>query len=89
MSNKKGHLAIMFIFCCLWSLWVIMSLSGCNRNTKNIPPASTLVSGQATLLWNKIPGATSYNIYMSKSPGVTKLSGSKIPNVTNPFKINH
>jgi outer membrane protein OmpA-like peptidoglycan-associated protein len=25
---------------------------------------------------------------MSKSPGVTKLSGSKIPNVTNPIKIN-
>ncbi len=75
MGNKKNYLAIMFIFYCLWSLWVIMSLSGCT-------------SGKAALLWNEIPGATSYNVYVSKSPGVTKLSGSKIPNATNPFKIN-
>ena len=75
MGNKKNHLAIMFIFYCLWSLWVIMSLSGCT-------------SGKATLLWNEIPGATSYNVYVSKSPGVTKLSGSKIRNATNPFTIN-
>jgi hypothetical protein len=64
-----------------------MSLSGCNRNTKNIPPASILVSGKATLLWDEIPSATSYNVYVSSSPGVTKLSGSKIRNVTNPFTI--
>ena len=75
MGNKKNHLAIMFIFYCLWSLWVIMSLSGCT-------------SGKATLLWNEIPGATSYNVYVSRSPGVTKLSGSKIRNATNPFTIN-
>jgi YHS domain-containing protein len=75
MSNKKGHLAIMFIFYCLWSLWVIMSLSGCT-------------SGKATLLWNEIPDATSYNVYVSKSPGVTKLSGSKISNASNPFAIS-
>ncbi len=87
MGNKKNHLAIKFIFYCLWSLWVIMSLSGCNRNTKNIPPASIFVSGKATLLWNEIPGATSYNVYVSSSPGVTKLSGSKIRNATNPFTI--
>jgi YHS domain-containing protein len=64
-----------------------MSLSGCNRNTKNIPPASILVSGKATLLWNEIPGATSYNVYVSNSPGVTKLSGSKIPNAITPSSI--
>ena len=87
-GNKKNHLTIMFIFYCLWSLWAIMLLSGCNQTTKNIPSASTLVSGEATLLWNEIPGNSSYNIYVSRSPGVTKLSGSKIPNVTNPFKIS-
>jgi YHS domain-containing protein len=65
-----------------------MSLSGCNQTTKNIPLASTLVSGEATLLWNEIPGDSSYNIYVSKSPEVTKLSGFKIRNVTNPFRIN-
>ncbi len=82
MAIKKNHLSIIFIFYCLWSLWAVMSLSGCNQTSKNIPPASTSMSGKVTLLWKKIPGATSYNIYMSKSPGVTKLSGSKIPNVT-------
>ena len=85
MGNKKNHLAIMFIFYCLLSLWVMMSLSGCSGNTAQ---ASNLGSGEVTLLWNKIPGATLYNIYLSKSPGVTKLSGSKIPNVTNPIKIH-
>ena len=75
MSNKKNHLTIMFIFYCLWSLWVIILLSGCT-------------SGKATLLWNEIPGATSYNVYESRSPGVTKLSGSKIRNATNPLTIN-
>jgi YHS domain-containing protein len=74
MGNKKNHRAIKFIFYLLWSLWVIMSLSGCT-------------SGKATLLWNEIPGATSYNVYVSKSPGVTKLSGSIIRNATNPFTI--
>ncbi len=88
MGNKKNHLAIMLIFYCLWSLWVIMSLSGCNQTTKNIPPASILVSGKVTLLWNEIPDATSYNVYVSKSPGVTKLSGSKISNASNPFAIS-
>ena len=75
MGNKKNHLDIKFVFCCLWSLWVITSLSGCT-------------SGKATLLWNEIPGATSYNVYESRSPGVTKLSGSKIRNATNPLTIN-
>jgi YHS domain-containing protein len=74
MDNKKNHLAIMFISCWLLSLMVIASLSGCT-------------SGKATLIWNEIPGATSYNVYMSETPGVTKLSGFKIPNVISPVKI--
>jgi outer membrane protein OmpA-like peptidoglycan-associated protein len=88
MAIKKKHLSIIFIFYFLWSLWAVMSLSGCKHTSKNSPPANDLISANVTLLWNEIPGATSYNIYMSKSPGVTKLSGSKIPNVTNPIKIN-
>ena len=83
-GNKTYHSAIMFIFYCLWSLWAIMSLSGCSGN---IPPASSLVSGKVTLLWNEVPGAISYNVYGSTSPGVTKLSGSKIRNATSPFAI--
>jgi hypothetical protein len=87
MGTKNNYLAIIFIFYCLCSLWTIMSLSGCNQTTKNIPLASTLLGGKATLLWNEIPGASSYNIYVSRSPGVTKLSGFKIRDVKNPVKI--
>ena len=87
MGNKMFHRAIIFSFYCLGSLFAIMSLSGCNQTPTDIPPASTLISGAATLLWNEVPGASSYNIYVSRTPGVTKFSGFKIPNVTNPFKI--
>jgi YHS domain-containing protein len=56
--------------------------------TPNTPQASNLVSGKVTLIWNEVPGAISYNVYGSTSPGVTKLSGSKIRNVSNPFAID-
>ena len=60
-------------------------MSGCSGN---IPPASDLVSGKVTLSWNEIPGAISYNVYGSTSQGVTKLSGFKIRNVSNPITID-
>ena len=72
------------IFYCLLSIWTTASLSGC---AGNIPPASELVSGGITLKWNEVQGAISYNVYGSKSPGVTKLSGNKFRNVPNPFTI--
>jgi outer membrane protein OmpA-like peptidoglycan-associated protein len=85
MNGKNNHLAIILYF--IWSLWAVMSMSGCNQTSRSIPPASASISGNLILLWNEIPDATSYNVYMSKSPGVTKRSGHKIPNVTNPLKI--
>jgi outer membrane protein OmpA-like peptidoglycan-associated protein len=88
ITIKKNHLSIIFIFYCLWSLWAAVSLSGCNHTSKKSPPETVLISGNVTLLWNEIQDAVSYNIYMSESPGVTKLSGLKIPNVTNPIQIN-
>jgi fibronectin type 3 domain-containing protein len=72
------------IYYCLWSLWVIVALPGCSEN---IPPASDLVSGEVILEWNEVPGAISYNVYGSTSPGVSELSGSKFRNVPNPFTI--
>jgi outer membrane protein OmpA-like peptidoglycan-associated protein len=87
IGNKIYHSAIVVILYCLWSLWTVMSLSGCNQTSNNIPSTSILVSGKVTLTWNEIPSATSYNVYVSESPGVTKLSGLKIPNVTNRVKI--
>lgn len=38
-----------------------------------------------TLAWDDVPNATSYNIYWSDSPGVTKLNGNKISNVENTY----
>ena len=87
MAIKQNHLSTKFIFYCLLSLWAVMSLFGCNQTSKNIPPASALISGNVTLIWNEIPEAASYNVYMSQLPGVTKRNGYKIPNVTNPVKI--
>ena len=87
MRNKKIHLAIFVILYFLWSAWEIMSLSGCSGYSKNIPPAGIAESGKITLSWNDVPGASSYNVYFSTSPGVTKLNGHRIPNAANPITI--
>jgi len=42
---------------------------------------------QVKLAWDKVPNATSYNVYLSDSPGVTKRSGLKIPNIKNPYVV--
>jgi hypothetical protein len=42
---------------------------------------ATAGNGQVAVSWNIVPGATSYNVYWSTSPGVTKTSGAKIPAV--------
>ena len=84
IGNKIYRCSLFVIFYCLCSLWAIGSLSGCSGN---IPPASNLVSGKVTLSWDEVPGAISYNVYGSTSPGVTQFSGSKFRNVPNPFTI--
>lgn len=37
-----------------------------------------------TVQWDEVPGATSYNLYWSTSPGVTALTGTKIAGVLSP-----
>lgn len=56
----------------------------------SIPSAPTGVAvtagnAQATITWNSVSGATSYNIYWSTTSGVTKSSGTKISSVTSPY----
>jgi hypothetical protein len=47
--------------------------------------------GQASISWNAVPGASSYNLYMASVPGVTKSNysslagGSKTAGVTSPY----
>lgn len=40
---------------------------------------------QITLIWDNISGVDSCNIYWSTEAGVTKISGTKIANVTSPY----
>lgn len=35
-------------------------------------------NGQATITWNTVPGAASYNIYYATSAGVTRTSGTEV-----------
>jgi lysophospholipase L1-like esterase len=49
--------------------------------------ASIPETRDVTLAWDDVPNATSYNIYWSDKPGVTRKNGTKISNVKNPHKI--
>ena len=57
------------------------------------PPAGTQEkvqpsgNAQATLAWDNVPDAISYNIYWRNQPGVTKHNGKKIANVKNPHTL--
>ena len=46
--------------------------------------SASAATGEATVIWSPIGGATSYNIYWSTSPGVTIASGTRIQAVTSP-----
>ena len=61
-------------------------IAGCGGG--NIPLATTDLSGKVTLSWKKVPGAKSYNVYLSRSPGVTKYNSHKISQATNPITIS-
>jgi hypothetical protein len=39
---------------------------------------------EITLTWDRVPGATSYNVYWSASPGVTRRNGNKVSDIKNP-----
>jgi fibronectin type 3 domain-containing protein len=55
---------------------------------KPVPQSSLNAGdGKATLGWDGMPGATSYNLYVSESPGVNRQNGRKIPNVSNPHTL--
>jgi hypothetical protein len=42
-------------------------------------------NGQITIGWASVSGASSYNIYWSTTAGVTKATGTKIPDVSSPY----
>ncbi len=54
------------------------------------PSAPTNVSAssgnaQASISWDSMPGATSYNLYWSMTSGVTAVNGTKVAGVTSPY----
>lgn len=49
--------------------------------------AGSIETRDVTLAWDNVPNATSYNIYWSDKPGVTRQNGTKISNVSNPCKL--
>jgi hypothetical protein len=82
-SLRTNHLTIFAIFCLAW---VLATWAGCSQNS-HITPASAVVGGKLTLSWKEVPGAASYDLYLSRSPGVTKFNGNKIHDATNPITI--
>lgn len=48
-------------------------------------PSITAGDSSVTIQWVPVVGATSYDIYWSNTPGVTKETGNRIPNVSSPF----
>jgi fibronectin type 3 domain-containing protein len=83
---RKFKQALFFLLFLYLPVWTIVSLTGCG-GSENIPPASTLTSGEVTIMWDNVPGAAGYNVYLSTSPGVTPLNSYKIANATNPITI--
>ena len=70
----------------LLSVLILAFLAGCGGSA-NIPSASILTIGQVTLMWEDVPGAATYNLYLSTAPGVTVMNSYRISDVTNPITI--
>jgi hypothetical protein len=52
--------------------------------TESDDSSGTGRTGQVKLVWNEVPDATSYNVYWSKFPGVSRQNGNRISEIKNP-----
>ena len=83
---RKFKQALFFLLFHQLLIWTIMSLAGCG-GSENIPPDSILTRGEVTLTWEEVTGATTYNVYLSKSPSVTVFNSYRISDATSPITI--
>ncbi|GAN31523.1 MAG: hypothetical protein DYG83_18035 [Candidatus Brocadia sp. AMX2] len=65
-----------------------------NGQVPGIPPnlEVTAESGMVNLSWGSVAGATGYNIYLSRHPGINKsnwitLAGMQIKQITSPYQL--
>jgi lysophospholipase L1-like esterase len=86
MRNKRAYF-ILTVFCLLF-----LACGGGGGGSESIPPpaapqgvVSSNANSQAILSWGKVTGATAYYIYWSMTAGVSKETGTMIPNVTSPY----
>jgi hypothetical protein len=85
MNQRTGRIRSSFVSYLFLGVLCMASFSGCTDT--NFVPASKITSGKVTLSWNNVPGALSYNIYFDRAAKLTKLSGYRILNVSNPITV--
>ena len=85
-DERKFKQVLFFLLFVQLLIWTIMSLAGC-VGSENIPPDRVLTSGEVTLTWEEVTGATTYNVYLSKSPSVTVFNSYRISDATSPITI--
>jgi lysophospholipase L1-like esterase len=86
--NRKAYLVFIVITLLLLSCGGGGGGGGSNQNASPAAPQNVLSAGgnsQAYLSWGDVSGATTYNIYWSKTAGVRKQSGTKISAVSSPY----
>jgi lysophospholipase L1-like esterase len=87
MRDKLAYV-ILTIFCLLF----LACGGGGGEDASWIPPpaapqsvVSSNANSQVVLSWGKVTGATAYRLYWSTTAGVSKETGTMIPNVTSPY----
>ena len=96
MSFIRANLLLILLYMVSILLPVsnILVISGCAGHTKIRPPMEVVragnesASGQIKLTWDEVPGAVSYYLYVSETPGA-KESGERFVNVANPVTITN
>lgn len=87
MNHRKGGIYLSSSLYFLLGLLCMASFAGCT-DTNKIPTSEIdKAYGNVTISWDNVPGAISYSIYFSSTPGAAIYNRYKIPNASNPITI--